>query len=120
MTEIHFTELPAHLLNSTFFKDVSPKSQCSWGNLCKNRQLQGNVLSPLHCLFEWNKLDPEVGLSPEISAFKNISLSLVRPLTKPIFSTHYPRCLVILTHLNMGLSKLQQSSDTIFNEQQSS
>ena len=61
-----------------------------------------------HCLSEWNKLDPEIRLSPTINAFKFKLSSLIcpPPPAKPIYGVHDPKGLAILTQLRVGLSKL--------------
>ena len=59
-----------------------------------------------HCLSEWNKLDPEIRLSPTINAFKFKLSSLIRPPAKPIYGVHDPKGLAILMQLRVGLSKL--------------
>ena len=59
-----------------------------------------------HCLSEWNKLDPEIRLSPSIAAFKTKLLSKIRPLPKSVFRIHDPTGLAYLTQLRVGLSKL--------------
>ena len=59
-----------------------------------------------HCLSEWNKLDPQIRLSPSIAAFKTKLLSKIRPLPKSVFRIHDPTGLAYLTQLRVGLSKL--------------
>ena len=59
-----------------------------------------------NCLSELNKLDPEVRLSPTISAFMNKVSSLIRPTAKSIYSFHDPKGLAIPTQLREGLSIL--------------
>ena len=56
-----------------------------------------------HCLSVWNKLHPEIRLSPSVSSFRNKLLSLIRPTAKPVFSVHDPKGLAILTQLRVGL-----------------
>ncbi len=59
-----------------------------------------------HCLSEWNKLDPEIRLSPSVAVFKKKLLSIIRPPTKSVFGIHNPKGLSYLTQLRVGLSKL--------------
>ena len=61
-----------------------------------------------HCLSEWNKLEPEIRLSPSVNSFRNKLLSLIRPPppAKPVLSVHDPKGLAILTQLHICFSKL--------------
>ena len=58
------------------------------------------------CLSEWNKLDPEIRLSPSLSIFKTKLSKLIRPTPKLVYGIHDPKGLAILTQLRVGLSKL--------------
>ena len=59
-----------------------------------------------NCLSEWNKLDPELRLSPSVAVFKKKLSSIVRPPAKSSFGIHDPIGLPYLTQLRVGLSKL--------------
>ena len=59
-----------------------------------------------NCLFEWNKLEPELRLAPSIAVFKKKLLATIRPPPKPVFGIHDPIGLSYLTQLRVGLSKL--------------
>ena len=58
------------------------------------------------CLAEWNKLDPEIRLSPSLSIFKTKLSKLIRPTPKLVYGIYDPKGLAILTQLRVGLSKL--------------
>ena len=38
-----------------------------------------------NCLSEWNKLEPELGLTPSVAVFKKKLLSIIRPPAKSVF-----------------------------------
>ena len=59
-----------------------------------------------HCLSEWNKLETKIRHAPSIAAFKTKLISKIRPLPKSVFQIHDPTGLSYLTHLRVGLSKL--------------
>ena len=59
-----------------------------------------------HCLSQWNKLDPEIRLSPSIAAFQTKLLSKIRPLPISVFRIHDPTGLAYLTQLRVGPGKL--------------
>ena len=43
-----------------------------------------------NCISEWNKLDPEIRITPSIAAFKSKLLSIIRPPAKSAFGIHNP------------------------------
>ena len=59
-----------------------------------------------NCLYEWNKLEPELRLAPSVAIFKKKFLSIIRPPAKSVFGIHDPKGLSHLTQLRVGLSKL--------------
>ena len=59
-----------------------------------------------NCISEWNKLDPEIRITPSIAAFKSKLLSIIRPPAKPVFGIHDPLGLSYLSQIRVGLSKL--------------
>ena len=59
-----------------------------------------------NCLFEWNKLEPELRLALSIPVFKKKLLATIRPTPKPVFGIHDPIGLSYLTQLRVGFSKL--------------
>ena len=59
-----------------------------------------------NCISEWNKLDPEIRLSPSVNVFKTKLLSLIRPPAKSVFGIHDPIDLSYLTQIRVGLSRL--------------
>ena len=59
-----------------------------------------------NCISEWNKLDPEIRLSPSVNVFKTKLLSLIRPPAKSVFGIHDPIGLSYLTQIRVGLSRL--------------
>ena len=60
----------------------------------------------LHCLCEWNDIEPELRLAPSVAVFKKKILSIIRPPANPVFGIHDPIGLSFLTQLRVGLSKL--------------
>ena len=61
-----------------------------------------------NCLSEWNKLEPELSLTPSVAAFKKKLLSIIRPPpnAKSVFGIYDPKGLSYLIQLRVGLSKL--------------
>ena len=59
-----------------------------------------------NCISEWNKLDPEIRLSPSVNVFKTKLLSLIGPPAKSVFGIHDPIGLSYLTQIRVGLSRL--------------
>ena len=59
-----------------------------------------------NCLFEWEKLDPEIRQSTSVNVFKKTLFSIICPASKPVYNIHDPNGLSILTQLRVGLSKL--------------
>ena len=60
-----------------------------------------------NCLYEWNKLEPELRLAPSVAIFKTKFLSIIRPPpAKSVFGIHDPKGLPHLMQLRVGLSKL--------------
>ena len=57
-----------------------------------------------NCISEWNKLDPEIRITPSIAAFKSKLLSIIRPPAKPVFGIHDPLGLSYLSQIRVGLS----------------
>ena len=57
-----------------------------------------------NCISEWNKLDPEVRLSPSVTEFKTKLLSLIRTPAKSVFGIHEPIGLPYLSQIRVGLS----------------
>ena len=43
-----------------------------------------------NCIFEWNKLDPEIRLAQSVAVFKAKLLSIIRLPTKSVFGTYDP------------------------------
>ena len=58
------------------------------------------------CIFEWNKLDPEIRNVPSIAIFKSKLLAMIRPPAKSVFGIHDPIGLSYLSQIRVGLSKL--------------
>ena len=59
-----------------------------------------------NCIFEWNKLDPEIRLAPSVAVFKTKLLSKIRSPPKSVFGIHDPIGLSYLSQIRVGLSKL--------------
>ena len=59
-----------------------------------------------NCIFEWNKLDPEIRLAPSVAVFKAKLLSMIRPPEKSVFGIYDPIGLSYLSQIRVGLSKL--------------
>ena len=59
-----------------------------------------------NCISEWNKLDPEIRLSPSVNVFKSKLLSLIRPPAGSVFGIHDPIGLSYLSQIRVGLSRL--------------
>ena len=59
-----------------------------------------------HCIFEWNKLDPEIRPVPSAAFFKAKLLSIIRPPAKSVFGIYDPIGLSYLSQIRVGLSKL--------------
>ena len=59
-----------------------------------------------HCIYEWNKLDPEIRLSQSVAIFKAKLLSMIRSPAKSKFDIYDPIGISYLTQLRVGLSKL--------------
>ena len=59
-----------------------------------------------NCLYEWNKLDPELRLAPSVAVFKKKLLSIVHPPAKSVFGIHDPIGLPYRTQLRVALSEL--------------
>ena len=58
------------------------------------------------CLYEWNKLEPELRLAPSVAIFKKKFLSIIRPPAKSVFGIQNPKGLSHLTQLRVGFCKL--------------
>ena len=58
------------------------------------------------CLSEWNKVDPEIRLSPSLNIFKTKLSKLIRSTPKLVYGIRDPKGLAILTQSRVGLSKL--------------
>ena len=58
------------------------------------------------CLFEWNKLDPELRESPSVSILKKKISLHIRPPANSVYGIHNPKGIAYLTQLRVGLSKL--------------
>ena len=58
------------------------------------------------CLFEWNKLDPEVRESPSVNILKKKLFSQIRPPANSVYGIHNPKEIAYLTQLRVGLNKL--------------
>ena len=60
-----------------------------------------------NCTSEWNKLDPEIRLTPSLAVFKTKLLSKIRPPpAKPVFGIQDPTGLSYLSQIRVGLSRL--------------
>ena len=55
---------------------------------------------------EWNKLSHLIRASPTVASFKSKLLVLIRPTAKSVYGIHDPVGLSYLTHLRVGLSRL--------------
>ena len=58
-----------------------------------------------NCLFEWNKLDPELRLAPSVAVCKRMLLSITLPQKKSVCGIHDPIGSPYLAQLRVGLSK---------------
>ena len=61
-----------------------------------------------YCVNEWNKFSGEIREITTISKFKKELLSYIRPKNNPIYRTHDPSGLKLLTRLRLGLSHLRE------------
>ena len=59
-----------------------------------------------NCISEWNRLDPEIRLTPSVGVFKTKLLSKICPSAKSVFGIHDPIGLSYLLQIRVGLSKL--------------
>ena len=57
---------------------------------------------------EWNKLDVKVRKSESLPYLRNVLLQVGRPTVKPVYYTHNPIGLKLLTRLRLGLSHLNE------------
>ena len=59
-------------------------------------------------LKDWFNLDNNIGNSESISVFKSRLLSLIRPVQNSVFNIFEPKGLILLTHLRLGFSHLNE------------
>ena len=57
-------------------------------------------------LSEWNNLDLTIRNSSSVNMFKRTMFSIIRPPAKSVYGIHDPIGVAYLTHLRVGLSKL--------------
>ena len=66
-----------------------------------------SILS-IYNLLEWNKLDKNIQQSKTIKSFGNSLLKIGWLTPKPVYNTHNPTGLKLLTRLRLGLSHLNE------------
>ena len=98
----------------TYMKDPIPQPPQSRYSL-RNQDVVGRTRARtekfkssfyLHCLSEWNRIDPEIRLAPSVAVFKAKLLSIIRLPTKSVFGIYDPIGLSYLSQIRVGLSKL--------------
>ena len=57
---------------------------------------------------EWNKLDPAIGNSENLSIFRKNVLYFIRPAPNSIYNCHNPKGVKLITWLRLGLSHLRE------------
>ena len=59
-------------------------------------------------IMEWNKLDVKLTKSESLPYLRNVLLKVGQPTAKPVYHTHNPIELKLLTRLKLGLSHLNE------------
>ena len=62
----------------------------------------------MDAIYEWNKLDPDIGNSESLSTFRKNIFQLKNLAANSVYNCHNPKEIKLITRLQLGLSHLQE------------